>query len=210
MEENNNTPDNKEETVNCENKTARKNICFENHCWKMCLAMVIAAFLGGFLAVYFVSDQIMERQYKKHFQHKQCINNPFSYNRYDKKKHNNYDEIYEKNLREFERAFEHADRFEMPDMPDFLTNTVNVKPVLDDDEYKVIVDLKPFNYDENKVNYNLSGRKLTIFGKSFVKDKGYEENVSFSQDFILPENADKTQISKEKDGNKLIISVPLK
>ena len=36
------------------------------------------------------------------------------------------------------------------------------------------------------------------------------ENVSFSQDFLLPANADINNITKTKDGKKLIISVPLK
>ncbi len=204
--ENNNITENTEQAANT--TTERKNICFENHCWKMCLAMVLAAFFGSFLAVYFVADQITERQAKSQKVYIKEVN-PFSHDRY-RKKINDYDKIYEKNLREFERAFERANRFEMPAMPDFLMNTVNVKTELEDDEYKVIVDLKPFENDENKVHYNISGRKLTIFGKSYVKDKGYEENVSFSQDLILPENADKTKIKKEKDGNKLIISVPLK
>ena len=79
-----------------------------------------------------------------------------------------------------------------------------------DDKFNVIVSLKPFQGDESKVNYNIQGRKLRVFGKSKVTDKDYEHDIEFSQDFILPENADTAKISKVKDGKKLIISVPLK
>ena len=48
MEENNNLEQNTENQQMTEDK---------KHCWKKCLAMVIAAFLGGFLAVYFVASQ---------------------------------------------------------------------------------------------------------------------------------------------------------
>ena len=58
-----------ENNVNNELKSeVRKHVCFENHCWKKCLAMVLASFLGGFLAFYFVADQIMHRhQMPPHF-----------------------------------------------------------------------------------------------------------------------------------------------
>ena len=74
---------------------------------------------------------------------------------------------------------------------------------------KLIYESEYKSYD-SKVNFNVQGRKLTVFGKSEVKDKEFEQDIQFSQDFILPENADTAKISKEKDGNKLIISVPIK
>ncbi len=210
MEENN--TENHENNVSEEIKTEKKHVCFENHCWKMCLGMVIAAFIGGFLATYFVADQVIERQFKKHVP---PVHHPARYERNPFDELDRFDEIYEKNLREFERTFENYKKFDtpsihMPAMPDLMHDSVKIKTDFDDDEFKVIVGLKPFQNDENKVNYNIRGRKLTVFGDSHINDNGYEEDVSFSQDFILPKNADTANIIKQRRGNKLVISVPLK
>ena len=208
---------NTEEVKTEEIKEPKENrhVCFENHCWKKCLASVLAAFLGGFLAIYFVTDQVLERQLKKH----QISQPVYKHDRHT----NKFDKIYEKNLRDFERAFEkygfdddyYDDDFiemKMPviRMPEFMTDNVKVKTDIDDNEYKIKIGLKPFQGDENKINYNLTGRKLTVFGNSDVNDNDYHENIAFSQDFILPDNADKTAVQKYKDGHNLIISVPLK
>ena len=53
-------------------------------------------------------------------------------------------------------------------------------------------------------------RKITVFGSSKHIEDGYEQDIQFSQDYILPKNADIANVTKEKDGNRLIISVPIK
>ena len=206
MDENNNLNSENEQKEQ-EQKTDR-HVCFENHCWKMCLAMVIAAFLGGFFATYFVADQIAERHMRKH----SYMPHPFNSERIERKAIQDYDKIYEKNLRDFERVFERDNKFEVPEfnIPSLWQDGVKIETDYDDDEFEVTVSLKQFNNDESKVNYNVSGRKLTVFGNAETKDKNIEQSVSFSQDFILPDNADTANITKKKDGHKLKISVPLK
>ena len=95
-------------------------------------------------------------------------------------------------------------------LPIFMMDSVKIKTEFDDNKFNIIIGLKSFQNDANKINYNVEGRKLTVFGSSQVQDKEYEQDVAFSQDFILPENADTANISKYKDGHKLIISVPIK
>ncbi len=210
MEENNNQYENN--TVSVEEKHTH-----EKHCWKKCLALLAAAFIGGFLATYFVADQIMEKTYAKHHVY------PFKPDRFEKKFYNDMDKMYKNDMKAFDKAFDKFDKnFEknqskMPKfrhddmvMPAFFSDPVKVKTEFEDNKFNVIVSLKPFQNDENKVNYNVEGRKLTVFGKSQVKDKDYVQDIAFSQDFILPENADIANISKVKDDNKLIISVPIK
>ena len=203
MDENNNLNNENNENLNNKAQDVNKHICFENHCWKMCLGMVIAAFLGGFLASYFVVDQMAERQYKR-----------FSYSPflYENRILNNHDRIYQKNLKEFEKVFEKDkdDDFSGLSIPGLLGNTVKIKSGFNDNHFEVTVDLKPFRYDENKVNYNIQRRKITVFGSSDTKNSDYEESISFAQDFILPDNADITNVEKKKIGNNLVISVPLK
>ncbi len=186
-------------------------------CMKKCIAMVLAAFLGGFLAVYFVTDQIMERSFKKHY------HPPMPPERFERNIYKDMDRMYKNDMKAFDEAFKKFDKNfdkhmgKLPkfkhnelDMPFFITEPVNVRTEFDDNKFEVIVPLKPFNNDEKKINYNVSGRKLSVFGSSEVKDKDFSQNIQFSQDFILPENADIANISKEKDDNELIISVPVK
>ncbi len=186
------------------NNNERKNICFENHCWKKCLAMIIAAFIGGFLAFYFVADQMMYRYNHYYFNPK----------KFEKRLFDDMERSYKHDLKSFEKIMK---KYNMPkmktndlNMPFFMMDSVKIKTELEDNNFEIIIDLKPFQYDENKVNYNIKGRKLTVFGQSMVKDSDMEQDISFSQDFILPINADIENIQKIKDGKKLIIQIPLK
>ncbi len=197
MEENNNI---NEEKTNEDHK--------ECQCKKTGIAMIIAAFLGGFLAIYFVADQIMERK----------LNSiSFTPNRFEQKMFDDMDRMYRQDMKAFDDMFKkmpqpkmHELKHKHPMMPMFMTDDVKIKSDFEDNHFNITIGLKPFQDDENKINYNVNGRKLTVFGNSHVKDKGYEEDIAFSQDFILPENSDILNISKIKDGNKLIISVPVK
>ena len=226
MEENNN---NEEQVVQEQEK---KHICFKNHCWKMCLGMVVATFLGSFLATYFVADQIMQRRL---FQYTPPIIHHQPFEDLEKMNRNSTDDLRRffdilsrKNIQsiidyedEWERDFDddfdrnlenHFNRIgKKPfEMPHFMSSAVKIKTDIDNDKYDVIINLKPFQNDESRINYNIQGKKLTVFGKSEIKEKNRSENIAFTQDFLLPENADTMNIQKQKDGNKLVISVPLK
>ena len=202
MEENNNIQD-----QNIVQSEHNKHICFENHCWKKCLAMVVASFLGGFLAIYFVADQTFQRRSYHHFGSRN----------FEQRIFDDMERMYKQDMKAFDEMFKmprhhkkHKIRHNDFGMPFFMTDTVKIKTEFDDNKFNVFVCLKPFNGDENKINYVAQGRKLTVFGKSEVKDKDFVQDIEFSQDFILPENADTSKISKIKDGDKLVISIPIK
>ena len=234
MEENKNTENNTENTtINNQNK---------NHHWQECLGMLIAAFLGGFLAMYFVADQVFDKPHNRGY---------FPNNRFERQMIKDFEKMYERDQKSFERDIEKfnrdfdknlnsklrkdvkkdLDKFKVSEnwfkdnkkginipksilnpfeLSDMTMDSVKIRTEIDDDEYKVIIGLKEFNGDESKINYNVSSRKLTVFGNSQVKDKNYEQDISFSQDFLLPKNADISKIKKEKDGNNLVIEIPLK
>lgn len=192
MEENNNNQEN-------------RHVCFEKHCWKQCLGMVLAAFLGGFLAFYFVADQTMQRVHHHHM---------YKPHRMEQKMFDDMHRMYRQDMKAFDDMFKkhHMPKFKEPAMgiPFFMMDNVKIKTEYDDDKFNIIVCLKPFRGDESKVNYNVDGRKITVFGSSQHKEDGYEQDIQFSQDYILPKNSDIANITKEKDGNRLIISVPIK
>ncbi len=193
MEENNNYQEN------------NKYYNHDRHWWKKCLAAAIGAFLGSFLAFYFIADQMAERTFRNHF-------NP---QKYEKRMIKDIEKMYKQDMKAFDNSFNLDKKFKNKHHQDFATpvfmlDSVKIKTEYDDDKFKVIVGLKPFQDDENKIKYNVNGRKLTVFGNSEIKEKDFEHDVAFSQDFILPENADTSKITKIKDGNKVIISVPVK
>ena len=204
--------------------------------WKECLGMLIAAFLGGFLAMYFVADQIFDRHYHSGY---------MMPNRFDNRMMKDFDRMYENEQRMMKRDFDNFNNFDrnfdfpydkkdkkilsnqwFPEnnrmkekrmhrpnpmmLPDFAMDNVKIRTKIDDDFYKVIVGLNAFQGDEKKIKYNVSNRKLTVFGNSSVKDSKFEQDISFSQDFILPPNADVKHITRETKNNRLIIKVPLK
>lgn len=199
MEENNN-----QEINNEANKQEEKQQCFsmQSDCWKKSVVLVLAALLGGFFATYFVADQIHERKSISH------------YNQAERMMMEDYERMQKRELQEFEKLFRHfpSPRFHEDtfSIPDFMMNPIKVKTDFEDNIFRVIISLKPFQEDENKVHYNVRGHKLTVFGNSHVDEKNHKEDISFSQDFILPDNADIAKISKVKDGDILVISVPIK
>jgi hypothetical protein len=199
MEENNNDTQEIKEEIKEENKK----VCFEGHCWKKCFALVCAAFLGGFLAFYFVADQMLYKFYRPQI-------NP---QKFEKRMFDDFEKMaldsrmpIDNNLKMNKKML----KMQNGDSPAFLPEAVKIKTDFTDNKFNIIVGLKAFQDNEDKVNYKVTDRKITVFGSSEVKDKDYEREISFSQDFILPENADTTTITKTKEGHKLIISIPLK
>ena len=177
-------------------------VYYEKDNWKKCLLMVFSAFLGGFFAFYFVMDQAVNRYEKNHFNPKH----------FEEKIFNDFEKSFKNEMKEFDRMMSKHNKITALDMamPIFIMDSVKIKTEFEDNNFKIIIDLKPFQEDENKINYNVVGRKVTVYGSSSVRDKNSEHDISFSQDFILPKNADTSKIQKIKVGKKLIISVPLK
>lgn len=177
----------------------------EKHCWKKCLAMLIAAFLGAFLAFYFVTDQMMKRYHFHHF-------NP---ERFEKRMFDDLERSYKIDRKNFDKMLKRQEKMlklnrENLALPFFITEAVKITTDFADNNFNIIIDSKAFKNNENDVNYKVDNRKLTVFGSTVVKDKDFEQDVAFSQDFILPTNADTENISKNKDDKKIIITVPLK
>ena len=210
MEENktNETPETIEVNETNEIKEQQKHICFKNHCWKMCLGMVIAAFIGGFLAVYFVTHQIMEnsvRQYLYVYPYKM-----------EQKFLNDMDKEFRADMRNIDKIFHKPHKLpkfknhDIATTPIFMPDGVKVKSEFEDGNYNVKISLKPFQGDEDKISYSVIGRKLTVFGSSLINEGNSTQEISFSHDFLLPKGADILHIKKYKDGKKLVISVPVR
>ena len=192
-----------EENNKPENNEEKKHICFKNHCWKNCIATIIAAFLGGFLAMYFVTDQVMERCHKDHLMLSGLSNiDDFNKNIEFNRKYN------EKMMKKQARQMKTHSPFATDTI--FIFEPVKITSYFKDDDLNIVISLKEFQGDENKINYNISGNKLTVFGESKIRNGKKEEDIAFSHDHILPDNSDTANIKKVKAGDNLIISIPLR
>lgn len=166
--------------------------------WIKYLLITLGAFLGAFLAVYFVADMTMHRyfypsrstMFSQPFSRPCPIMMPISIDS-DDVEMKEFDDLNKSMLGPFSR------------------NKVNIKAKQEDDFYKIIIDLKPFGGNDKNIIVNASPHFVSISGKSDKQDKITKQYLAFSQSFHLPEKISVRDIIKRKDGNKYIIILPI-
>lgn len=90
-----------------------------------------------------------------------------------------------------------------PKMQPMLVNLVK-----ENDEYKVIVDLRPLGGNEKNIKVNLENNVISVFGDMERKKHKGEEIMSFAQSYYLDENLIPDKMTKERKGDKYIITIP--
>lgn len=146
------------------------------------IGVIIATFLGAFLAFYFAVDLTLNRMFNPEYQ-----------------------------IRKMERTMNNIQKFdekmmESPFVPKMSPMLVNL--VKEPNEYKVIVDLKSLGDDEKNVDVKLDNNMVTISGDMQKKELKGEKNMNFSQSFYLDEKLIPNKIIKERKGNKYIVTIP--
>lgn len=116
----------------------------------------------------------------------------------------NFERIMEKQQQELEKYA--LDKMENPFEPKMRPMLVNL--VKESSEYNVIVDLTPLDDNENNINVSIQDNELMISGQMDKKIRGNEKIISFTQTYLLDEKIKKDKITKEKKGNKYIITIP--
>lgn len=158
----------------------------KKHVWLKITGIIAMSFIAAFLAFYcalaLMIHKITDPMYHARQMEKMMIKQ-------------------EKNFKRME-----AKMSENPFEPKMRPMLVNL--VTENNEYKIIVDLKPLNGNENAVNVKLDNNMVTISGETDKKTIGGEKILNFSQSYYLDEKIDSTKISKEKKGNKYIITIP--
>lgn len=161
--------------------------------WIKYLMIAFGAFLGAFLAVYFVVDVTIHRFFY-----------PPSPAFFDSR---DIDKMIEQQSKDMDK-FASVQTFPNPFLNPFAAGPVKVQTFEDDDSYKVVVDLRPFNGDEKNIVVKARPHKVSIEGKYDFKNKHAQKDVSFSQSFSLPEEIEVDKVTKEKKGNSYIITLP--
>ena len=156
--------------------------------WFKIIGIILATFIGAFLAFYVVADITFHRFLEPDYHFRKM----------------------EKMMQRQQKNFEKMDnRFmENPFEPKMAPMLVNL--VKENNEYKVIVDLKPIGNNEKNVNVKLDDNTVTITGEMEKKEHHRENIMNFSQSYYLDEKIMPDKITKEKIGNKYIVTIPFK
>lgn len=159
----------------------------KNHTILKMLGIIIATFLGAFLAFYLAVDITISRMLSPEHNIKQM----------------------EKMMQHQERNFQKLEKnlMDNPFEPKLSPMLVNL--IKENDEYKIIVDLKPLGGNEKNVNLSFDDNLITVSGKVEKNSKHNEQIMNFSQSFYTDEKLNLDTIMKEKKGDKFIITIPL-
>lgn len=146
------------------------------------IGVIIATFLGAFLAFYLAVDLTLNRMFNPEYQ-----------------------------IRKMEKTMNNIQKFdermmENPFVPKMSPMLVNL--VKEANEYKVIVDLKPLGDDDKNINVKLDNNIVTVSGDMQKKELQGEKIMNFSQSFYLDEKLLTNKIVKERKGNKYIVTIP--
>lgn len=146
------------------------------------IGVIIATFLGAFLAFYLAVDLTLNRMFNPEYQ-----------------------------IRKMEKTINNIQKFdermmENPFVPKMSPMLVNL--VKEANEYKVIVDLKLLGDDEKNVDIKLDNNIVTVSGDMQKKELRGEKIMNFSQSFYLDEKLLSNKIIKERKGNKYIVTIP--
>lgn len=77
------------------------------------------------------------------------------------------------------------------------------------DNYKIIIDLRPFDNDEKNVEVAANGNVLTVTAAGESKKHGHEMITKVSQNFMFDDDVDLSKINKIREGSNYIIFVPI-
>ena len=153
----------------------------KHHLFKV-IGVIVATFLGAFLAFYLAVDLTLNRMFNPEYQ-----------------------------IRKMEKTMNNIQRFdermmESPFVPKMSPMLVNL--VKEANEYKIIVDLKPLGDDEKNVDVKLDNNIIIVSGDMQKKELRGEKIMNFSQSFYLDEKLMPNKIVKERKGNKYIVTIP--
>ena len=159
------------------------------HHWLRMGAIALVTFITAFLAFYIVMEIML---------------NKMADPAYNAKRFEKMIQHQQKHFRKMEDKLLSENPFE-PRLRPMLVNLVK-----ESEEYKVVVDLRPLDGNENAVNVDVNDKILTVNGEIDKVKHGNEKIIKFSQSYFLDEELDKDKITKEKKGDKYIITIPFK
>lgn len=170
----------------------KKDLEFKD-CWVKFALLILALFLGSYLATYFIIDQTRHSYYINPMHGKGFMNKP-------------YDEVLWD--RDFKREFDEMESKMMPKKHLFRNHQV-VETFKTNDAIKLVIDLRPFGNKVENVMVNVDDNKISISGSNDKKLIEGEKEFFYSQTFTINDKINKDEITKKKIGHKYIVTIPL-
>lgn len=90
----------------------------------------------------------------------------------------------------------------------FYVNNSELKAQETKDAYKITFDLKPFGNNPKNVIIKANDHGVFISAQYKLKNKNEISSAKFRQELVLPAEINEDKITKVKEGNFLIITVP--
>ena len=179
-----------ETTTTIIKESEQKGCMCENHSILKAIACGILIFLGAFCAFYTVADW----HFKRMMHMAMMPPTPLAVDKMIKNDMKNFDKELKRN-------------------EDFIfkqRNNVNVIHLeQNDDNYKVIIDLRAFDNNDKNVQVTVNGNILTIAGRTIKQSKNHEQISEFQQNYMFGENVRLSDLEKKTEGNYYIIKIPI-
>ena len=212
-EEQNQEPEQEEQVV-IDGKV-RYNPETDNKEWQKMLAITISAFLGGFLAIYFIADRMNHEKAIKAEQAKIAKQNARNHKaRTHNARIKDYKMTYEGGFPEedfIEKQIKEIESEQDKVLKHIAVNAklrpVTVSAVLEGDVFKVTV--RADNYKDEDIKYKFDKKNLTVYGKTKVEQDGFIKEIEFSNDLYLPAKPKKELLKTYREGEDWILTVPL-
>jgi len=177
-----------------ENQTTQETVTIEKHHEPMCathpfmktILTALLIFLGAFCAFYVVVDWHMKTLFPPAFR-------PF---RHDMER------MIQKDLGAMDGLMKEERRFAKK-----AANVIHLEQTKN--AYKIIIDLRAFDNNENNLQVSTNGNILTINGRSIRKSKNNEQISEFQQNYMFGSNVKLADLTKETNGNYYVITVPI-
>ncbi len=155
-------------------------------------------FLGAFAAFYVVSDWHFKRMFDPAFQmrkmDKAIIQRERNFDKMERKVLKQQQLMDKKVLKAEEKIAKNTAQF------------IHVEKT--PDNYKIIIDLSPFDNNEKNVEVNTDGNTLIINAAGENASKHKKEILRYSQAFNFGEDIDTQNITKIRQGDEYVITVP--
>ena len=161
------------------------NTLCRKHPWWKCLLCALMTFLGAFCAFYVVTDW----HFKAMLRMKHRI-------------------PYEERMESFaHKEIAGFENFMGKEGKKFKKNAI-IHIQNSGKAYRIIVDLRAFDNNENNIQVSTNGNILTLAGRSVRKSKHDEQISEFQQNYLFGSNVKLDSLTKETNGNYYIITIP--
>ena len=159
----------------------------------------ILVFLGAFAAFYVVTDWHFKRMIDPAFYMKNM-------DRAIMRSEKHFDKMERRAMKQ-QQWLDHKAMKMQQKIADETSQFIHVEKI--DDAYKIVIDLRPFDNNEKNVEVRTNGNTVIINAAGENNVHHRQEIIKYSQAFAFGEKINTSEITKVREGDKYIITIPL-